>query len=408
MRVRASVVACLLALGSVLLPPAPAQAVERNQCLAAGNVWVVVQPDHDSAWTGCASEYATGLQALTSAGFSTHGGPFVSRINGHPSTIDGQHYWSYWHATPDAHGALPGFVYSQENPSASRPEPGSIQAWTHASLAAPTTDAMPTVTLPPVSRPSIFGDQDGNGQADVMALTTAGALQQYSVRGNHLSRPVTAGDQWGRYNWIANVPDLDGDLLTELVARSADGSLWLRRGESGGSYGGATRIGTGWHEMSLLTVLDDITGDGLPELVARARNGDLLRYSFSANILSARDGDLVGATVIGKNWTGIRLAASVGDCSGDNVPDLVAVDQQGRLLRYSIAAGRIATVHQIGRHWQDMTLVAGPGDLTRDGRRDLVALRADGTLWAYPHQGNATLGTARQLAVGLTEVLSLA
>ena len=118
---------------------------------------------------------------------------------------------------------------------------------------------------------------------------------------------------------------------------------------------------------------------------------------------SCGDGGLAAAALPDRHPMGMAGAQHHIEDGG-----LVAVDQQGRLLRYSIAAGRIATVHQIGRHWQDMTLVAGPGDLTRDGRRDLVALRADGTLWAYPHQGNATLGTARQLAVGLTEVLSLA
>ena len=408
MRVRACLLACLLALAGVLVPPVPARAVERSGCLADGNVWVVVQPDKNSAWTGCATEFSTGLEALTSAGFTLDGNPLFTKINGHPATIDGLHYWSYWHATPDARGAFSGFVYSQDNPSVSRPEPGSIQAWTNASLSASATDAMPTVTLPAARPPTTFGDQDGDGQADLMAVTTSGALLQYGVRGTHLTQPFPAGRGWQDYNWVANVPDLDGDKLTELAGRRRDGSLWLLRGHSGGSYAGAVRIGVGWNELSLLTVLDDITGDGLPELLARSTNGDLIRYSFTADSHSPGGGFLVGAAVIGRNWTGIRLATSVGDSSGDDIPDLLAVDQHGALLRYTIARGRIVAVHQVGRNWQGMGVLTSPGDLTRDGRRDLVALRTDGTLWAYPHQGNATWGALRQLDVGLTDVVGLA
>lgn len=397
---------CLLVLGGVLLPAPPARAVERAPCLEAGNVWVVVQPDQDSSWTGCATEFSTGLAALTSAGFSTDGEPVFTRINGHPATADGLHYWSYWHATPDARGTFPGFVYSQDNPSVSRPEPGSIQVWTYASLEASATDAMPTVTLPSPRPPTTFGDQDGNGQADLMAMTRSGALLQYGVRGGHLSEPFTAGRGWQDYDWVANVPDLDGDDVTELAGRRKDGSLWLLRGLTGGAYAAAVQVGAGWDDLSLLTVLDDITGDGLPELVARDSDGELIRYSFTADSLGGRY--LVGAAVIGRNWTGIRMAATVGDCSGDQVPDLLAVDQHGALLRYSIAGGRIVAVHRVGRNWQGMGILTSPGDLTRDGRRDLVALRSDGTVWAYPHQGNARWGAVRQLGVGLTDVVGLA
>lgn len=398
----------MLTVASILVPAPPAQAADRDDCLAAGNVWVIVQPHRNTVWSGCATEFSSGVKALASAGFVTDDELFITRINGHPATIDGNHYWSYWHATPNAKGGFNGFAYSQVNASASRPEPGSIHAWTHASLGASVTDAMPTVTLPGARPPTTLGDQDGDGQADLMAVDKAGTLLQYGVRGTHLAQPFTSGRGWQDYTWISNVPDVDGDDLGELVGRRKDGTLWLLRGQAGGSYASGIQIGRGWNKLSLLTVLEDITGDGLPELLARSAGGDLIRYSFSADSLNPEGSALVSATVMGKNWQNIRLTATVGDCSGDDSPDLLAVDHSGALLRYTIVSGHIVAVHQIGRHWQHMTIVTSPGDLTGDGTRDLVALRSDGTLWAYPHQGGTTWGPVRQLDAGFSDITHLA
>lgn len=407
-RVRAGLTACLVLLASVLLPATPASADERADCLREGSVWVVVQPDRQTTWTGCAATFSTGLAALTSAGFRTDTEPFFQRINGLPAELDGQHYWSFWHATPNAKGGFSGFSYAQTGANTFRPEPGSVVAFSHAFLGASPSDAMPTVTLPGLRRPSVFGDQDGNGQADLLAVDEAGTLLLYPVRGQHLGQPFTAGQGWGSYTWVSAVPDIDGDALAELVGRRSDGSLWLLRGLGGGSYGPALQIGRGWNDMSMLTVMEDITGDALPELFARSRTGQLVRYSFSPDSLTGNDGFLTGAAVVGHGWQDIRLATSLGDCSGDAVPDLLAVTSSGALLRYSIADGGIASVHQVGRHWQSMTLLTSPGDLTRDGLRDLVALRSDGTLWVYPHRGDGSWGSVRQLSVGMTTVAALA
>ncbi|MGD8214656.1 hypothetical protein [Aestuariimicrobium sp. Y1814] len=407
-RAGAWLLACLLALASFLLPAAPAVADPRTDCLREGNVWVVVQPVTSLTWTGCATEFPTGLAALASAGFRGEGDPFITRINGVPSSVDGQRYWAFWHATPTARGGFSGFTFAQSGPKAFRPEPGSVLAWTQATLGSSPSDAMPTVTLPGERRPSLLGDQDGNGQADLLALSDAGTLLLYPVRGARLCQPHATGQGWLAHTWVSMVPDIDGDLISELVARRNDGTLWLYRGLAGGEFGAPRLIGRGFGEVELLTVMPDITGDALPDLLARSRTGDLLRYSFPTDSMDPAGGLLTGAAVIGSGWQGIRLAASVGDASGDQVPDLLAVTQDGALLRYSIENGSIVAVHQIGRNWQSMTLLSSPGDLTRDARRDLVALRNDGTLWLYPHRGNGAFGPASQLSVGLTNLVALA
>ena len=404
-RLRALVVACALAVAAMVVPAAPAHADDRSKCLTAGKVWVIVQQPPTTTRTGCASEFSTGLIALRSAGFTTDDPLFVNRIDGHPATVDGAHYWSYWHATPDAAGRFNGYSYAQSGANAYRPDPGTIQAWRYVSLSAPTSEAMPTAPLPSAPGTSTkFGDQDGDGQADVIAVDEDGTLLQYSVRGDRLSSAYSIGRGWQTFSWISNVPDVDGDRLTDLVGRRAeDGTLWLLRGQGGGTYGSAKQVGRGWNGLSLLTVMEDITGDGLPDLLGRAANGDLIRYSFTGG-----PGFLANASVTGKNWSGITMATTVGDFSDDGVPDLLAVSGSGALLRYSIRNGQIVAAHQVGRNWGAMGVITSPGDFTWDGNRDLVALRADGTLWAYTNLGAGKWGRVWQIEVGLTRLEKLA
>lgn len=403
----ALLLACALLLASMLLSSTPAHADdvddERAECLAQGRVWVLVQPEEHVVWTGCASQFRTGLEALTSAGFTIDNRASLDRINGYPSNPDGRHYWSYWHSSPDAGGHFPGYVYSQSGAGTFRPGPGSIQAWRYTSLDSSPSDAIPSMALPTPSTPTTHGDQDGNGQADVLAVDDSGALLQYGVHGRQLAAPFTIGQGWQAWTWISTVPGIGANGGTDLVGRRDDGTLWLLRGRGGGQYEPAHQIGQSWNTMSLMTVVSDITGDGLPELLARSGDGHLVRYSFASGTEQLRD-----AAQIGRHWSGIRLTTSVGDFGGDGVPDLLAVDATGSLLRYSFANGGIVAVHRVGRHWESMGLVTSPGDLDHDGRADLVALRTDGTLWAYPNERSGAFGRPWQLQVGLNNITQLA
>ena len=90
-----------LSLG-VSLPQASADTSPTAACLEAGNVWVLVQTDAVIDG-GCADEFDTGLEALSSAGFdvAVDDGGFVNRIDGVPAVKGPEDWWAYAHSDAD-------------------------------------------------------------------------------------------------------------------------------------------------------------------------------------------------------------------------------------------------------------------------------------------------------------------
>ncbi len=95
-------------------------------CLDAGNVWVLVQTD-DAVDGGCAEEFGTGLEALSSAGFEVDidDTGFINRIDGVPAVKGPQDWWAYAHTDAD----LAAWEFYEVGALESEPAPGSIEAW---------------------------------------------------------------------------------------------------------------------------------------------------------------------------------------------------------------------------------------------------------------------------------------
>lgn len=126
-----STVAVLLALFSPALTALPAHAasLDETSCLKANNVWVVVDDASGTVKGGCATNFATGLDALTSAGFTPSGGAFVCQIDNVPSTCSFRpQWWSYWHLynSPDGWGT---WQFSNEGAADHQPIAGSVEGW---------------------------------------------------------------------------------------------------------------------------------------------------------------------------------------------------------------------------------------------------------------------------------------
>lgn len=78
-----------------------------------------------------------------------------------------------------------------------------------------------------------------------------------------------------------------------------------------------------------------------------------------------------------------------GDVNGDGMPDLFAVDGQGKLRLYSgTGNGRVAPMilQNTAADWSG-ALLTHRGDWTEDYYEDLVARKPDGKLWLYPNNG---------------------
>lgn len=121
-----------------------------STCVAARKVWVIVERDTGLQKGGCASKFATGLEALTSAGFDVTGSIFITAIDGYPSKSAGNDYWSYWHVEDPSTTSdeIPNdWVFSQLGAASYEPKPGSIEGWRFGSGAA-TPSWVPVVDDP--------------------------------------------------------------------------------------------------------------------------------------------------------------------------------------------------------------------------------------------------------------------
>lgn len=82
--------------------------------------------------TYCATDHSSGLAALSSIlPVTSKSTGFVTQIDGIPADgrIAVDHYWSYWHATPNASGVLSDWVYSEQGASDAVPSAGSVEGW---------------------------------------------------------------------------------------------------------------------------------------------------------------------------------------------------------------------------------------------------------------------------------------
>jgi len=97
-------------------------------------VWVVVFREADDYSVRCAAQYATGFDALKSAGFTAGiENDFLNRINGYPEVIDTtwSKFWNYYHAAPNADGTWGTWTSYDVGGAESQPVKGSVEAWVY-------------------------------------------------------------------------------------------------------------------------------------------------------------------------------------------------------------------------------------------------------------------------------------
>ncbi|MCX4590468.1 VCBS repeat-containing protein [Streptomyces sp. NBC_01549] len=75
--------------------------------------------------------------------------------------------------------------------------------------------------------------------------------QDGTATGKFKSR-VKVFNDWGpSYNVIVGVGDITGDGRADIVSRDTSGTVWRNNGNGKGSFGGRTRIATGWQGYGL-------------------------------------------------------------------------------------------------------------------------------------------------------------
>jgi heme oxygenase len=233
-------------------------------------------------------------------------------------------------------------------------------------------------------------DWNGDGAGDVLTVAGDGRLLLY--RGNGAGGWLTGhgepiGSGWGSFTALLAPGDFSGDGLPDLLARTPDGALLLYRGNGAGGWltGRGEPAGSGWQDFTALLAPGDFSGDGKPDVLARAADGTLRLYRGNG-----AGGWVDNGIVVGSGWQGFTAIFPAGDFSGDGKPDVFARMQDGTLLLYrGNGAGGWLTGRgePVGSGWQPFTALAGGGDFNGDGKPDVLARPPDGTLRLYRGTG---------------------
>jgi peptidoglycan hydrolase-like protein with peptidoglycan-binding domain len=242
---------------------------------------------------------------------------------------------------------------------------------------------------------------NADGRGDVMGRTGMGDLYYYPMGVGAVGAPVRVGTGWGGFAQVVSPGDWNGDRFSDVLALTTTGDLYLYKGNGrGGFLAGRTLVARGWSGFTDLATPGDWTGDTKPDLLARKANGELWLVTGNGT-----GGLLASPRRIGTGWQIFTQLVTPGDVTGDRRPDLLGRTPAGTLYLYvgtGTTAGT-ATGYQPGKvlshGWQVYNTVFSTGDVTGDGRADLVARTPGNVNYVYPGSGTGTFLAAKRLSV---------
>lgn len=234
---------------------------------------------------------------------------------------------------------------------------------------------------------TVASDWSGDGRADIVAPTADGILWMYrgNGAGGFASGRTQIGLGWNSRDQIRMVGNWDGTAGTDIIARDpGTGALWLYPGNGAGGFRQSRIIGTGWQIFSHIFSPGDWDGDGRPDLLATVRSDGTLRL-YRGN----GAGGFLGMRVIGSGWGRYDGLMTTGDFDGDSRPDFLARNTaNGELRLYrSNGSGGFAPTRVVGTGWNIFSGLLGAGDWSGDRHSDVLARLGDGTLRMYRGNG---------------------
>ncbi|MEY7978159.1 trypsin-like serine protease [Streptomyces pilosus] len=191
-------------------------------------------------------------------------------------------------------------------------------------------------------------------------------------------------------NWNA---DHTADLLAR---RTSDASLFswhskvtgLTRTYDLGNFGNVN-----------LLVQNDLNVDDYDDLLYRVGNGDV----YWDRYVPGPDGTegYWQSKLVAKAWGKHKQILVPGDVTGDDKPDMLAVNSSGNLHLYpGNGAGGFAAPSLVGGGWGQYNAVRGHGDFTNDGKADILARGSDGSTYLYRGTGKASAPFEARRLVG--------
>lgn len=238
-------------------------------------------------------------------------------------------------------------------------------------------------------------DYNSDGNTDVLARDTAGALWLYPGKGNKDWMPRSrVGSGWNVMSMIVAAGDFNGDGPSDVLARDAAGDLWLYPGDGVSDWLPRSKVGVGWNAMTAVVAPGDFDGDGKADVLARDAMGNLWLYPGNGS------GGWLPRTKVGSGWN--DMTAIMGP--GNNVNpgnDVLARDASGTLWLYQRDLSHNWLPRQlVGVGWNVMSATVTPGDFNGDEIPDVLARDSSGVLWLYPGTTSGGYGPRAQVGAG--------
>ncbi|WP_434591438.1 FG-GAP repeat domain-containing protein [Streptomyces sp. A5-4] len=238
----------------------------------------------------------------------------------------------------------------------------------------------------------------------LFARTKSGEVYEYQGTGK-ASAPFghreSIGSGWQTYNRLTKLSPVTSHRTGGgVVGQDKAGVLWhYRTTDNWTVFAPRTKVGSGWGRFNSLVGTGDATGDGKPDMIARDADGVLYLYKGSGDNAAP----FAPRTTVGSGWGKFNALTAVGDATGDGKADLIARDAAGTLYLYKgtgNAAAPFASRTTVGTGWGKFNTLAGLGDLNSDGRADLIARDGDGVLHLYKGTGDAAAPFASRTKIG--------
>ncbi len=188
-----------------------------------------------------------------------------------------------------------------------------------------------------------LGDFNGDGVKDVGRITAGGDFMLFpGLAGGGYGSAVRIGQGWQTVGLAVGGIDFDGDRATDIIGRDSAGRLVLYRGDGrGGFASGPTVIGNGWNGFDIALHAGDFDGDGRADMIARAADGSLWLYPTTGT------GSWGNGRQIGYGWAGFTSIVGTGDFDGNGTPDVITRSAAGDLLLFR-GDGRGGWINSVG------------------------------------------------------------
>jgi hypothetical protein len=234
--------------------------------------------------------------------------------------------------------------------------------------------------------------RDGTPDVVVRSGSTVSVLGNYG--GTETRTPIATGVVIPTANALLNAGDWDRDGHGDIIYRTPDGQLVLRRGDGTGHFAGPVVIGTGFSGVGLLAAVGDMTGDGWPDLMGQPAGGAFRIYP--GNGLSGLQASYVAHAAISAT-----SQVPVGRWNADGAPDTVFRTGTKATLYAGNGPGGLSGKRALGLDLTPYDWVIGISDIGLTGHADLVVRKkSNGVLLLLPGSSSG-FGKPRFLAQGM-------